>query len=60
MIAPWRWWEARSLDFVTETAMFIAGVILGFVALGYSCGLLFALAVNALPFFVGVTAGLAA
>ncbi len=40
--------------------MFIAGVILGFVALGYSCGLLFALAVNALPFFVGVTAGLAA
>ena len=40
--------------------MFIAGVILGFVALGYSCGLLFALAVNALPFFVGVTAALAA
>ena len=40
--------------------MFIAGVILGFVALEYSCGLLFALAVNALPFFVGVTAGLAA
>ncbi|MGO9769527.1 MAG: hypothetical protein ACLPSW_08245 [Roseiarcus sp.] len=40
--------------------MFIAGVILGFVALEYSCWLLFALAVNALPFFVGVTAGLAA
>ncbi len=40
--------------------MFIAGVILGFVALAYSCWLLFALAINALPFFVGVTAALAA
>ncbi len=40
--------------------MFIAGVIFGFVALGFCCWLLFALAVNALPFFIGVTAGLAA
>ena len=40
--------------------MFVVGVILGFVAIVYSCGLLFALAVNALPFFVGVTAALAA
>ena len=40
--------------------MSIVGVILGFVAIAYSCWLLFALAVNALPFFVGVTAALAA
>ncbi len=40
--------------------MLVTGVIFGFVALGFSCWLLFALAVNALPFFVGVTAGLAA
>jgi hypothetical protein len=39
--------------------MLVTGVIFGFVALGFSCWLLFALAVNALPFFVGVTAGLA-
>jgi len=40
--------------------MLVTGVIFGFVALGFSCWLLFALAVNALPFFVGLTAGLAA
>ncbi len=38
--------------------MLVTGIIFGFVALGFSCGLLFALAVNALPYFVGVTAGL--
>jgi hypothetical protein len=59
-IAPWQRREARSLDFITEATMFIAGVILGFVAIGYSCRLLFALAVNALPFFVGLTTALAA
>jgi hypothetical protein len=40
--------------------MIIFGIILGFVGLAYLCWLLFALAVHALPFFAGVTAGLAA
>ena len=39
--------------------MIIIGIILGFVGLAYLCWLLFALAVYALPFFAGVTAGLA-
>lgn len=50
----------RPFDYVTETIMLIIGIILGFVALGYFCWLLFALAVYALPFFAGVTAGLVA
>ena len=40
--------------------MLIIGIILSFVVLGFLCWLLFALAVYALPFFAGVTAGLAA
>ena len=40
--------------------MIIIGIILSFVGLAYLCWLLFALAVYALPFFAGVTAGLAA
>jgi hypothetical protein len=40
--------------------MIIIGIILIFVGLAYLCWLLFALAVYALPFFAGVTAGLAA
>src|SRR6266568_3302692 len=40
--------------------MLIIGVILVFVALAYLCWLLFALAVYALPFFAGLSAGLAA
>ncbi|MBI1866933.1 MAG: hypothetical protein HYS06_01310 [Methylocystis sp.] len=40
--------------------MLMIGIVLGFIALGYFCWLLFALAVYALPFFAGVTAGLAA
>ena len=39
--------------------MIIISIILGFVGLAYLCWLLFALAVYALPFFAGVTAGLA-
>jgi len=39
--------------------MIIIGIILGFVGLAYLCWLLFALAVYALPMFVGVAAGLA-
>lgn len=40
--------------------MIIIGIVLSFVALAYLCWLLFALAVHALPFFAGVTSGLAA
>jgi len=39
--------------------MIIIGIVLAFVGLAYLCWLLFALAIYALPFFVGVTAGLA-
>jgi hypothetical protein len=40
--------------------MLIIGIILAFVALAYLCWVLFALAVYALPFFAGLSAGLAA
>jgi hypothetical protein len=39
--------------------MIIIGILLSFVCLGFLCWLLFTLAVNALPFFAGVAAGLA-
>ena len=39
--------------------MLIIGIILAFVALAYLCWLLFTLAVYALPFFAGLSAGLA-
>ena len=39
--------------------MIIIGIILALVGLAYLCWLLFALAIYALPFFAGVTAGLA-
>jgi hypothetical protein len=40
--------------------MIIIGIVLSFIGLSYLCWLVFALAVNALPLFAGVTAGLAA
>jgi hypothetical protein len=40
--------------------MIIIGIVLSFVGLVYLCWLLFALAVQALPFFAGVTVGFAA
>jgi len=40
--------------------MLIIGLVLGVVGLGFLCWLLFTLAVYALPFFAGMTAGLAA
>ena len=55
--------EGAAVEFVrrtTTTTMIIIGTILAFVGLAYLCWLLFALAVYALPFFAGVTAGLAA
>jgi hypothetical protein len=42
------------------TTMIIVGIVLGFVGLGFLCSLLFTLAVHALPFFAGTTAGFAA
>jgi hypothetical protein len=40
--------------------MIVIGILLGVFGIGFFCWLLFALAVYALPFFVSVTAGLAA
>src|SRR5262245_18246623 len=40
--------------------MLIIGIILAFVALAYFCWLLFALTVYAVPFFAGLSVGLAA
>jgi len=55
--APWWWWEARRSIHVTETTtMLLIGIIVALVA--YLCWLLFTLAVNALPLYAGVTAGL--
>jgi hypothetical protein len=53
--------EGAAVDFVRETTtMIIIGIVLSVVGLAYLCWLLFALAVYALPFFAGLTAGLAA
>jgi hypothetical protein len=47
--------------FVAEnTTMIVIGLILSVFGVGFLCWLLFTLAVYALPFFVGMTAGLAA
>ena len=57
----WWWWAAQPSIFVQKsTTMLIIGIILAFVGLAYLCWLLFALAVYALPFFAGLSAGLAA
>jgi len=40
--------------------MIVIGIILSFISLGFLCWLLFALAVQALPVFVGITVGMAA
>lgn len=53
--------EARPFHIVTESiAMIICGILASFAAIGAICWLLFNLAVLALPFFVGVSAGMAA
>jgi hypothetical protein len=47
--------------FVTEaTTMLVIGLILSMFGIGLFCWLIFTLAVYALPFFVGLTAGMAA
>src|SRR5712671_3301078 len=49
------------LTFVTDVStMVVFGLVLSVVGLGFFCWLLFTLAVYALPFFAGLTAGLAA
>jgi hypothetical protein len=40
--------------------MIVIGIVLSFVGLGFICWLLFTLAVQALPFYAGVTVGFAA
>jgi hypothetical protein len=53
--------EARPFLIATESiAMIIFGIIASFAALGALCWVLFNLAVFALPFFAGVSAGMAA
>jgi hypothetical protein len=54
--------EARQSEhYLTETtAMIVLGLALSLFAVGFLCWLLFTLAVYAMPFFVGVTAALAA
>ena len=52
---------ATVTSFVTEvTTMLVIGLILSIFGIGLFCWLIFALAVYALPFFVGLTAGMAA
>jgi hypothetical protein len=52
---------ATVATFVTEaTTMLVIGLILSIFGIGLFCWLIFTLAVYALPFFVGLTAGMAA
>src|SRR5262249_37457047 len=55
MLAPWWWWKAQPSDLClgSPTTMIVIGIVLSFIGLGFLCWLLFALAVQALPFFVG-------
>jgi hypothetical protein len=52
---------ATVTPFVTEAStMLVIGLILSMFGIGLFCWLIFTLAVYALPFFVGLTAGMAA
>jgi hypothetical protein len=52
---------ATVTTFVTEaTTMLVIGLILNVFGIGLFCWLIFTLAVYALPFFIGLTAGMAA
>ena len=57
-VAPWWWWEAQPSTCTEIHHHDHHRHHSGFVGLAYLCWLLFALAVYALPFFAGVTAGL--
>jgi hypothetical protein len=49
--------EAHPSDTYGDTTMIFIGILLSMAAIGFLCWLLFTLAVFALPFFAGVTAG---
>jgi hypothetical protein len=50
---------ATLATFVTGSSTMVAlGIVLNIIGLGFFCWVLFALAIYALPFFVGMTAGL--
>ncbi len=52
---------ATVTSFVTEAStMLVIGLILSMFGIGLFCGLIFTLAVYALPFLIGLTAGMAA
>jgi hypothetical protein len=53
--------EGATVQLCAETTtMIVIGIILSIVGIGFLCWLLFTLAVYALPFFAGLTVGLAA
>ena len=51
---------AQSLVRITESTMLVIGIIFSFVGIGFMCWLLFAIAIYALPCFVGAWAAIAA
>lgn len=57
-IALWWWWRRnRSSIAYGDTTMIFIGILFSIAAIGFFCWLLFTLAVFALPFFAGITAG---
>jgi hypothetical protein len=60
VIAPWWWWwKAQPSDLLHGvTTMIVLGIIVSIAAIGTMCWLLFNLAVFALPFFIGLNAGI--
>ncbi len=58
---PWRWWRhAHPIFYLEFSTMLVLGIIFSFFGLGALLCLLFTLAIYALPFFVAVTADIAA
>lgn len=56
--APWWWWKAQPFNPLHgDTTVIILGILVSIAAIGTMCWLLFNLAVFALPFFIGLTAG---
>ena len=59
MAAPWWWWRRDPCNLCHGTHHHDHhGILLNIVGLGIFCWALFTLAVHALPFFVGMTAGM--
>jgi len=57
--APRWWWMARPSELFSweGTTMIFLGILISLAAIGFFCWLLFMLAVFALPFFAGLSAG---